>query len=166
MAGKRLHPQSPVRGWDFSPQRGAEILFPVGQGGRCKVQSFKNTVCSGAQEACLEWGESLWALSSPSWIFMTGEETGVKRKWLLPLRSVSSRVTSPTCQLPCWLELWGTHPRMRKRENHMGGKIVVQLLSRVQLFATPWTQSIPGFPVLHYLPEFARTHVHWVDDAI
>ena len=26
--------------------------------------------------------------------------------------------------------------------------------------------SIPGFPVLHYLPEFAQTHVHWVSDAI
>ena len=24
----------------------------------------------------------------------------------------------------------------------------------------------PGFPVLHYLPEFAQTHVHRVDDAI
>ena len=24
----------------------------------------------------------------------------------------------------------------------------------------------PGFPVLHYLPEFAQIHVHWVDDAI
>ena len=23
-----------------------------------------------------------------------------------------------------------------------------------------------GFPVLHYLPEFAQTHVHWVSDAI
>ena len=22
--------------------------------------------------------------------------------------------------------------------------------------------STPGFPVLHYLPEFAQTHVHWV----
>ena len=26
--------------------------------------------------------------------------------------------------------------------------------------------SIPGFCVLHYLPEFAQTHVHWVGDAI
>ena len=26
--------------------------------------------------------------------------------------------------------------------------------------------STPGFPVLHYLSEFAQTHVHWVDDAI
>ena len=26
--------------------------------------------------------------------------------------------------------------------------------------------NMPGFPVLHCLPEFARTHVHWVSDAI
>ena len=26
--------------------------------------------------------------------------------------------------------------------------------------------SPPGFSVLHYLPEFAQTHVHWVSDAI
>ena len=26
--------------------------------------------------------------------------------------------------------------------------------------------STPGFPVLHYLPEFAQTHVHWIGDAI
>ena len=25
---------------------------------------------------------------------------------------------------------------------------------------------MPGFPVLHCLPEFAQTHVHWVGDAI
>ena len=26
--------------------------------------------------------------------------------------------------------------------------------------------STAGFPVLHYLPDFAQTHVHWVGDAI
>ena len=30
----------------------------------------------------------------------------------------------------------------------------------------PMDSSTPGFPVLHYLPEFAQTHVHWVDEAI
>ena len=30
----------------------------------------------------------------------------------------------------------------------------------------PMNYSMPGFPILHYLQEFARTHVHWVDDAI
>ena len=30
----------------------------------------------------------------------------------------------------------------------------------------PMNCSMPGFPVLHYLSEFAQTHVHWVNDAI
>ena len=38
-----------------------------------------------------------------------------------------------------------------------------QSLSRVRLFATPWTAcSMPGLPVHHQLPEFTQTHVHWV----
>ena len=30
----------------------------------------------------------------------------------------------------------------------------------------PMDCSMLGFPVLHCLPEFAQTHVHWIDDAI
>ena len=30
----------------------------------------------------------------------------------------------------------------------------------------PMDCSMPGFPVLHCLPELAQTHVHWVSDAI
>ena len=30
----------------------------------------------------------------------------------------------------------------------------------------PMNCSTPACPVLHYLPELAQTHVHWVDDAI
>ena len=26
--------------------------------------------------------------------------------------------------------------------------------------------SMPGFPVLHHLPEFAQTHIHWIGEAI
>ena len=46
--------------------------------------------------------------------------------------------------------------------------VVVQLLSRVQLFAAPWTaarQTSLSFTVSCLL-EFAQTHVHWVGDAI
>ena len=43
--------------------------------------------------------------------------------------------------------------------------IVVQLLSHVWL-CDRIDYSIPGFPVLHCLPEFVQTHVHWVSDAI
>ena len=30
----------------------------------------------------------------------------------------------------------------------------------------PMDCSMPAFPVLYHLPEFAQTHVHWVDDTI
>ena len=30
----------------------------------------------------------------------------------------------------------------------------------------PMNCSMPGFPVFHYLHEFAQTHVHWAGDAI
>ena len=42
----------------------------------------------------------------------------------------------------------------------------VQSLSCVRLFVTPWTAAHQAPPVLHYLPEFAQTHVRWVSDAI
>ena len=42
----------------------------------------------------------------------------------------------------------------------------VQLLSHVQLFATPMDYSMPGFPVHHQFPEHAQTHVNRVGDAI
>ena len=42
------------------------------------------------------------------------------------------------------------------------------------MFNSLWPHRLPcfpesstsGFPVLHHLPEFAQTHVHWVSDAI
>ena len=39
--------------------------------------------------------------------------------------------------------------------------VVVQSLSHVR---PHW--SMPGFPIIHYLLEFAQTQVHWVDSAI
>ena len=43
--------------------------------------------------------------------------------------------------------------------------VVGQFLSPVWL-CNHMDSSMPGFPVLHYLPEFAQIHVHWVGDAI
>ena len=43
---------------------------------------------------------------------------------------------------------------------------LVQSLSCVWLFVTPWTHSMPGLPVHHQLPQSTQTHVHCVGDAI
>ena len=42
---------------------------------------------------------------------------------------------------------------------------VVQLLSHVWL-CKPMSCNVPGFPVLHHLPELAQTNVHCVGDVI
>ena len=42
--------------------------------------------------------------------------------------------------------------------------LAFQLFSHVWL-CYPMDCSTPGFPVLHYLPEFEQTEVHWVCDA-
>ena len=34
------------------------------------------------------------------------------------------------------------------------------------ILCDPMDCSMPGFPVLHHLPEFAQIYVHWVGDAI
>ena len=47
--------------------------------------------------------------------------------------------------------------------------IIVHCYSVIQSCPTlcdPMDCSMPGFPVLHCLPEFAQTRVHWVSDAI
>ena len=44
--------------------------------------------------------------------------------------------------------------------------IVIRSLSRAWLFLTTWTTAHQAFPVLHYLPELAQTHVHWVSGTI
>ena len=45
---------------------------------------------------------------------------------------------------------------------------LVLLFSCSVVLDSLWPHGLrtPGFPVLHYLPQFAQTHVHWVGDAI
>ena len=48
---------------------------------------------------------------------------------------------------------------------HVQLLFIIQSLSRVRL-CDPIDCSTLGFPVLHYLLEFAQTHIHWVGDAV
>ena len=60
-------------------------------------------------------------------------------------------------------QFFGVQPSLWQKWSLWPVTSSVQSLSSVWLFATPCTAS---FSVLHYLPEFAQTHVHWVSDAI
>ena len=46
------------------------------------------------------------------------------------------------------------------------GKPLCSVARLHQTLCNPTNCSTPAFPVLHYLLEFAQTHVHWVSDAI
>ena len=77
---------------------------------------------------------------------------------LVPLYKRSQRVPSslPSCD-------------DTTRWPSMTEKMGLQFSSVAQCCLTvcnPVDFSMPGFPVLHYLPEFAQTHVHRVSDAI
>ena len=56
------------------------------------------------------------------------------------------------------------HANMRELQKMDHCSFVVQLLCLT--LCDPIDCRSPGFPVLHYLPELAQTHAHWVDDAI
>ena len=42
---------------------------------------------------------------------------------------------------------------------------IIQLLNCVLTLCDPMDCSTPGFPLLHHIPKFTQTHVHWVGDA-
>ena len=94
-----------------------------------------------------------------SWDF-PGKITGVASLFLLwgvfPIQ-----VSNPH------LLLWQVDPL---KLSHQGNPNVILYCSSgaksCLTLCNPMDYSMPGFPVLHYLPEFAQTHVHWVSDAI
>ena len=61
--------------------------------------------------------------------------------------------------------LWGRRESDTTERLNNSVVVAVQWLSCIWL-CDPTDCSTPGFPVLHYLTEFAQTHVRWVSDAI
>ena len=92
-----------------------------------------------------------------------GSRTQYRESWFKDYRKESAVLVTFTC-----------FPRRSDSQNLMRVKrsfpilwpICYSLTKSYPTFLTPWDCSMPGFPIVHYLPEFAQTHVHWVDDAI
>ena len=111
------------------------------------------------------------------WVFLKhslcaehhGEMTLIFPSWVcgLPGQAVRAlRVMAADCD--CFKKLtleFGSLAHTWHTEIIAFSKPVVQLLSCVRL-CDPTDCITSDFPVIHHLPEFAQTRVHWVNDAI
>ena len=64
---------------------------------------------------------------------------------------------------------WRGRVEPHKEAGYLPLGSVVHCYSAANSYLTlcnPMNCSTPGFPVLHYLLDFAQSHVHWVTDAI
>ena len=65
-----------------------------------------------------------------------------------------------------WLNEWKVLPSRAdttRRNHHFSS---VQVAQSCLIFCDPMDCSMSGFPIHHYLPELAQTHLHWVGDTI
>ena len=89
----------------------------------------------------------------------------------LPCPSLSPGVCSNSCPLSWWchptisssVAPFSSCPQSFPASKSFPLRAVVQSVSPV---SDPMDCSKPGFPVFHYLLEFAQIHAHWVGDAI
>ena len=59
-----------------------------------------------------------------------------------------------------------SRPRNQTQVSGIAGRFFTNWAMREAPLCESVNCSTQGFPVLHHLPEFAQTHVHWVSDAI
>ena len=85
--------------------------------------------------------------------------------WVCLLEIVCVCVTERK-RMKARLSKGASQPRVRRRRKDCQFIICCSAPKSRLTLCDPMNCSIPGFPVLHYLPEFAQTHVHWVCDAI
>ena len=87
-----------------------------------------------------------------------GEKKGRKNLWLM-----DTHCCSVTKSEPLWMLLFGD---FSLEPLWMTLSYSPSQGWRCPTLFDPMDCSTSGFPVLHYLPEFAQIHVHWVSDAI
>ena len=83
------------------------------------------------------------------------------------LSGVSWLVGNKPWGLACWSSGWLRLPVYSGECFHpwSGSKDPTMLFSSSVVSNSFWPHSTPGFPVHHYLPEFAQTRVHYVCDC-
>ena len=109
---------------------------------QCNVSKWYSALCPGSRDVYRLWqmvGKLMWPWSRVFLIFFA------------------------------WLYFWSFLPDWnRKAHIHQINGCILRCCCSVLCLTlcNPMDCSTPGFPVLHYFPEFAQTHIHWVGDAI
>ena len=124
-----------------------------------QVTQRKRSIFQGQQNLELFWFNTLSSkiilmfisITIASFFLFTMKVSNIPKVENLP---------GPICQLKS-----SNHQRFPNIVSRFVSVSIVQLLSHVW-FCDPMDCSTPSFPVLHHLPDFAQTHVHWVSDAI
>ena len=88
-----------------------------------------------------------------TWVWSLGWEDPLEKEMATHSSSLAWKI--PWTKDPGRLQFWGS-----QRVGHDWATSLSLSLCDIMDCSTL------GFPVLHYLPEFAQTHVHWVSDAI
>ena len=81
--------------------------------------------------------------------------------------SIFSSVTQlVSCRARCWTEAFWLQSLNSAFIKIYWLADCCSVAQTCQTLRNPMDYSTPHLPVLHYLPEFAQAHVHWVSDAI
>ena len=121
----------------------------------CLLSTFRS-------KSCLRWED--WEMGI---LRKTGEKWDHSESFQLPVLELitPSLSCSPSPIHPPFLSSLSQNSSSQSQTPYTAAA-VVQPLNRVRLFVTPKDGSTPGFPVLHWLPEFVQTYVHRVSNAI
>ena len=84
--------------------------------------------------------------------------------WLRDISSLTKDWTQATKAKALSPNRWTAREFSPKMPFTAGVCIVVQWLSHVRFFATPWTAA-PQASLSFTIPESSQTHIHWIDDA-
>ena len=115
----------------------------------------------------------MWIETNSGWFQSPNSQREAKTKFTFPnyhLRLARRQWRHGLGQFHVWGRDLGTKLRdrvwaaMAGRAPRSSFAVVVQSLCPI--LCNPMDYSMPGFPVLHHLPELAQIYVHWVDDAI
>ena len=118
-----------------------------------------------------------WERQRKAWLFLGGSEsitTGVDDQKQIYKSHNSRSVFTNVFLPPLWI--WKGRdkekfypPFLTLHYRQRAGRLLVLLFDSSVMSDSVWlfmACSMPGFPVLHQLPEFAQTRVQWVGDAI